>query len=68
MIITSPVGQYYSDPLNVKIETHYTRAAYGGVGRAKAFEVMRPLYILRCLEKKKVTINWFGRMPAEHIY
>ena len=36
MIITSPVGQYYSDPLNVKIETHYTRAAYGGVGRAKA--------------------------------
>ena len=36
MIITSPVGQYYADPLNVKIETHYTRAAYGGVGRAKA--------------------------------
>ena len=36
MIITSPVGQYYADPLNVKIETHYTRAAHGGVGRAKA--------------------------------
>jgi branched-chain amino acid aminotransferase len=36
MIITSPVGQYYSEPLNVKIETSYTRAANGGVGRAKA--------------------------------
>ncbi|MCH2230491.1 MAG: branched-chain amino acid aminotransferase [Crocinitomicaceae bacterium] len=35
MIFTCPVGVYYSDPVNVKIEEHYTRAAYGGVGRAK---------------------------------
>jgi branched-chain amino acid aminotransferase len=36
MIITSPVGMYYSEPVRVKIEEHYTRAAIGGVGRAKA--------------------------------
>jgi branched-chain amino acid aminotransferase len=36
MIITSPVGKYYSEPVRVKIEEYYTRAAKGGVGRAKA--------------------------------
>ena len=36
MILTSPVGVYYSEPVRVKIEESYTRAAIGGVGRAKA--------------------------------
>jgi len=36
LIITTPVGQYYSEPVNVKIEKSYTRAASGGVGGAKA--------------------------------
>ncbi len=36
LIITSPVGAYYSEPVPVKIETYYTRAAVGGIGRAKA--------------------------------
>ncbi|MGB1102151.1 MAG: branched-chain amino acid aminotransferase [Crocinitomicaceae bacterium] len=36
LIITSPVGAYYSEPVKVKIETKYTRAAAGGIGRAKA--------------------------------
>lgn len=35
MIFTCPVGAYYSEPVRVKIEEHYTRAAAGGVGRAK---------------------------------
>jgi branched-chain amino acid aminotransferase len=35
IIFTCPVGAYYSKPVNVKIEEHYTRAAEGGVGRAK---------------------------------
>ena len=35
IIFTCPVGMYYADPVNVKIEEHYTRASYGGVGRAK---------------------------------
>ncbi len=36
MVITSPVGFYYSSPVKVKIETHYTRAPQGGTGYAKA--------------------------------
>lgn len=35
VIFTCPVGAYYSQPVNVKIEEYYTRAAKGGVGRAK---------------------------------
>jgi branched-chain amino acid aminotransferase len=35
VIFTCPVGQYYSEPVKVKIEEFYTRAASGGVGRAK---------------------------------
>ncbi|MEX1239338.1 MAG: branched-chain amino acid aminotransferase [Cyclobacteriaceae bacterium] len=36
MVILSPVGSYYLTPVKVKIETHYTRAAQGGTGYAKA--------------------------------
>jgi branched-chain amino acid aminotransferase len=36
MIILSPTGPYYSTPVKVKIETHYTRAVQGGTGFAKA--------------------------------
>lgn len=36
MIITCPVGSYYSTPVKVRIETHYTRAVEGGTGFAKA--------------------------------
>lgn len=36
IIFCCPVGKYYTEPLNVKIETHFTRAANGGVGEAKA--------------------------------
>lgn len=36
MIITCPVGAYYSTPVKVRIEQHYTRAVEGGTGFAKA--------------------------------
>ena len=36
MIFTCPVGAYYSEPVKVKIETEYSRAAKGGTGFAKA--------------------------------
>jgi branched-chain amino acid aminotransferase len=36
MIILSPAGAYYSSPVKVKIETHFTRAVEGGTGYAKA--------------------------------
>ncbi|MGY6561786.1 MAG: branched-chain amino acid aminotransferase [Luteibaculaceae bacterium] len=35
IIFTSPVKSYYAEPLNVKVETKFTRAAQGGVGAAK---------------------------------
>lgn len=35
MVITCPVGAYYSKPVRVKIETHYVRAAEGGSGYCK---------------------------------
>lgn len=35
VIFTSPVGSYYSEPVKVKIETYFTRAAQGGTGFAK---------------------------------
>ena len=36
MIITCPVGAYYSTPVKVKIEQKYARAIEGGTGYAKA--------------------------------
>ena len=36
MVFTCPVGSYYSEPIKVKVEMDYTRAAKGGVGFAKA--------------------------------
>ncbi len=36
MIICSPTQSYYNHPLKVKIAGHYSRAASGGVGFAKA--------------------------------
>lgn len=35
-VFCCPVGAYYGEPIKVKIETKYTRAAEGGVGEAKA--------------------------------
>jgi len=36
MVLIGPTGPYFSKPLRVKIETHFTRAAEGGMGYAKA--------------------------------
>ena len=36
MVLTCPVGPYFSKTLRVKIEDHYTRAAEGGMGYAKS--------------------------------
>jgi branched-chain amino acid aminotransferase len=35
MVVTTPAYQYYSEPLNVKVETHFSRAVEGGTGSAK---------------------------------
>ncbi len=36
MIFTAPVNAYYGEPVDVKIETEFSRACEGGVGFAKA--------------------------------
>lgn len=36
VIFSSPVNAYYTEPVRVKIERHFTRAAHGGTGFAKA--------------------------------
>ncbi|MBC7914653.1 MAG: branched-chain amino acid aminotransferase [Pyrinomonadaceae bacterium] len=36
IVLTCPVGAYFSKPLKVKIETKYSRASEGGFGFAKA--------------------------------
>lgn len=36
MVLTCPVGAYFSKPLKVKIETKYSRSSDGGFGFAKA--------------------------------
>lgn len=36
IIISSPSGVYYKEPIRVRVETHYTRACEGGTGSAKA--------------------------------
>lgn len=35
ILFTCPVGPYYSEPLQVKVEEHYVRAFPGGTGSAK---------------------------------
>jgi branched-chain amino acid aminotransferase len=35
LIVGSPAKQYYAKPLNLYVETHYSRAASGGTGNAK---------------------------------
>jgi branched-chain amino acid aminotransferase len=35
IIFSSPVAKYYPEPIKVKIEEKYTRAAHGGTGAAK---------------------------------
>jgi branched-chain amino acid aminotransferase len=53
IIITGPTGAYYSKPLKVKIETHYTRAVEGGVGFAKtAGNYARSLYPTQQAQKE----------------
>ena len=57
IIITSPVGAYYSKPLKLKVETHYTRAAEGGVGFSKMRVTTRFPYTLHSSPITRVLIS-----------
>lgn len=53
IIMTGPVGAYYSKNLRVKIELHYSRADEGGVGYAKtAGNYARSLYPTKLANKQ----------------
>lgn len=53
MIITCPVGAYYSAPVKVKIETNFVRAVEGGTGYAKtAGNYAASLYPARLAQKE----------------
>ncbi len=67
-VLTNPSGPYYSQPLKVKIETHYTRADEGGVGYAKtAGNYGRSLYAFAQAQKEGFDqIIWTD--AKEHLY
>lgn len=68
-VICSPAGAYYSKPLRVKIETHFTRSARGGIGYAKA-AANYGLSLLPTLEAQKEgfdQIIWTDAVSHEFI-
>jgi len=53
IIITCPVGKYYTEPIKVLIETNYIRAVEGGVGFVKAAgNYGRSLYPTKLAQQK----------------
>lgn len=68
MIFTCPVASYYSEPVRVRIETEFTRAAKGGVGFAKtAGNYAASLYAARQAQKEGYhQVIWTD--GAEHKY
>ena len=68
IVLTGPVGPYFSKPMRVKIETHYTRAAEGGMGFAKA----AGNYASSMLPARKATEEGFDQLiwtdAKEHKY
>ena len=68
IIFTCPVGMYYSEPVSVKIEEHFTRAAEGGVGTAKtAGNYAAALYpALKCQKEGFHQLVWTD--GKEHKY
>ena len=69
VIFTCPVGHYYSEPVKVKIEEFYTRAAVGGVGRAKtAGNYSASLYPARQAQKEGFhQLLWTDGQTHEYI-
>lgn len=68
VVLTNPSGPYYSKPLKVKVETHYTRADEGGVGFAKtAGNYGRSLYTFAEAQKEGFDqLIWTD--SKEHLY
>lgn len=69
MILTCPVGAYYAKPVSVKIEETFTRAAEGGVGRAKtAGNYAASLYpTQRAIEQGFQQLIWTDAKSHEYL-
>ncbi|HTF80505.1 MAG TPA: branched-chain amino acid aminotransferase, partial [Cytophagales bacterium] len=68
MIIISPSGAYYSEPVKVTVEKHYVRASNGGLGFAKT----AANYAASLLPAKKAVEKGYHQLiwtdSAEHKY
>lgn len=69
MVITGPVGSYYSAPVKVKVEQKFTRAAMGGVGAAKtAGNYAASLYPARLAQEQGYDqLIWTDGLTHEYI-
>lgn len=69
IVFTCPVGTYYSEPVRVKIEREFTRAAKGGVGYAKtAGNYAASLYPARLAQKEGYhQLLWTDGISHEYI-
>lgn len=69
IVFTGPAGSYYSEPVRVKIEKQFTRAARGGVGAAKtAGNYAASLYpALKAQEQGYTQLIWTDGVSHDYI-
>ncbi len=68
MILLSPTGPYYSAPMRIYVEEHYTRAAPGGIGFVKAAGNYGSSMLATALAKEKGYDQVLWTDPFEHKY
>lgn len=70
LVLTLPVGPYYSRPVKLFAETHYVRAVKGGVGEAKtAGNYAASLYPTRkAIEKGYDQVLWLDSEEFKYIH
>jgi len=68
MILLSPTGPYYSAPMRIYVEEHYTRAAPGGIGFAKAAGNYGSSMLATAIAKEKGYDQVLWTDPFEHKY
>jgi len=68
IIILSPTGPYYSAPMRIYVEEHYSRAAPGGIGYAKAAGNYAASMLVTAEAKKKGYDQVLWTDALEHKY
>lgn len=69
IIFTMPVGPYYPKPISLLAEEHFIRAAYGGVGEAKAAgNYAASLYPAKMAKEKGYDqVLWLDAREAKYV-